>query len=250
MNDDQLLRYSRHIMLPQVDIAGQERICLGRVLVVGVGGLGSPAALYLAASGVGTLVLVDDDTVEISNLQRQIAHSEKRLGENKAESAAKAIEAINTTTKVEVFTSRLSEQALAEQIQRADVVLDCTDNFTTRKQINALCVQMQTPLVSGAAIRLEGQITVFDKRDADSPCYQCLYQLTDDENLSCSQSGVLSPLVGVVGAMQALEALKLLGKFGVPLVGRLGLYDAVFGEWRYMKLKRDSQCEVCGSAHP
>ena len=247
MNDDQLLRYSRHIMLPQVDIAGQERICHGRVLVVGVGGLGSPAALYLAASGVGTLVLVDDDTVEISNLQRQIAHTEHRIGENKAESAAKAIADVNTTTQVEVYTSRLSEHALGEQVQRADVVLDCTDNFTTRKQINALCVQMQTPLVSGAAIRLEGQITVFDKRDAESPCYQCLYQLTDDENLSCSQSGVLSPLVGVVGAMQALEALKVLGKFGTPLVGRLGLYDAVFGEWRYMKLKRDTQCEVCAT---
>lgn len=248
MKDEQLLRYSRHIMLPQVDIAGQEKICNGRVLIVGLGGLGSPAALYLGASGVGTLVLVDDDTVEESNLQRQVAHTEARIGQNKAESAKRAILDINRDVSVETYTQRLKDQALAEQVQRADVVLDCTDNFSSRKAINHMCVQMQTPLVSGAAIRLEGQLTVFDKRDADSPCYQCLYQLTDDENLSCAQSGVLSPLVGVVGTMQALEALKVLGGFGQPLVGRLGLYDAVYGEWRYMKLKRDNQCEVCG--HP
>lgn len=246
MNDDQLLRYSRHIMLPQVDIAGQEKICAGRVLIVGVGGLGSPAAMYLAASGVGTLILVDDDQVEISNLQRQIAHNEARVGVNKAASARKAVAELNRAVNVEVYSERLDDQALAEQVQKADVVLDCTDNFTSRKAINNMCVQMQTPLVSGAAIRLEGQITVFDKRDDDSPCYQCLYQLNDDENLSCAQSGVLSPLVGVVGTMQAVEALKVLGQFGQPLVGRLGLYDVMHGEWRYMKLKRDSQCEVCG----
>lgn len=248
MNDDQLLRYSRQIMLPQVDIAGQESLLAARVLIIGVGGLGCPAAMYLAASGVGTLVLADFDRVEVSNLQRQIAHTEQTVGELKVDSAAQMLRAINSGIDIEVVAEALVDDALLEQVTRADVVLDCSDNFTTRMAVNKTCVQSKTPLVSGAAIRLEGQLAVFDSRSSDSPCYACLYDIDGDENLTCSESGVLAPLVGVIGSMQALEAVKVLSKFNGSSSGKLLLLDAESLQWRQLNLPKDPACKVCGSA--
>jgi molybdopterin-synthase adenylyltransferase len=248
MNDDQLLRYSRQIMLPQIDVEGQEKILAAKVLVVGLGGLGCPVAMYLASAGVGTLVLADFDEVDVSNLQRQVAHTNDRVGENKAESAAKMIAALSPATETVCITERLKDEALQQQIAAADVVVDCTDNFTTRHAINAACVVQGTPLVSGAAIRLEGQVAVFDPRLADKPCYRCLYEDLDDENLSCSESGVLAPLVGIIGSVQALETLKLIADFGESLAGRLLTLDAHSMQWRELKLPRDPACPVCGTA--
>ena len=246
LTDEQLLRYSRHILLPQVDVQGQEAFARARVLIVGLGGLGSPVALYLAASGIGQLVLVDDDRVEISNLQRQIAHTEARLNKDKVASAAEAVAAVNRGIQVEAINKRLSEAELNEQVNRADVVVDCSDNFATRCSVNAACVKNKKPLVSGAAIRLDGQLAVFDSRREDSPCYQCLYEVTGEDNLSCAESGVLAPLVGVIGSLQALEVLKLVGRFGEPLVGRLLLFDAEHTQWRELRLRRDPACSICG----
>ena len=253
MNDEQLLRYSRQIMLPQVDIAGQENILAGKVLIVGLGGLGCPAAMYLAASGVGTLLLADFDRVELSNLQRQIAHTENRIGSLKVESAATMLRALNRQLVIETIEKSLAGEVLLRCVSDVDVVLDCTDNFTARREINHACVATKTPLVSGAAIRLEGQLAVFDARFDDSPCYACLYDLDEgeDENLSCSESGVLAPLVGVIGSMQALEALKLLSasrgknRF-MPSHGKLSLLDAKTLEWRQLSLPKDPACSVCG----
>ncbi len=246
LTDDQLLRYSRHILLPQVDVQGQEAFAKARVLIIGLGGLGSPVALYLAASGIGQLVLVDDDTVEISNLQRQIAHVESRIGQPKVSSAAEAARALNHLVKIETISHRLNEEQLQQQVEKTDVIVDCSDNFTTRTFINAACVRAKKPLVSGAAIGLDGQLSVFDSRRDDSPCYQCLYDVTGNENLSCAESGVLAPLVGVMGSMQALEVLKLIGNFGEPLIGRLLLFDAGQSRWRELHLRRDPTCGVCG----
>lgn len=245
MNDEQLLRYSRHLLLPQVDVVGQEKILAARVLVIGVGGLGSPAAIYLCASGVGELVLVDDDRVDESNLQRQVVHTEKTVGMAKVESARQQLAALNSSCKVITFERRLSEEDLREQVALADVVLDCTDNFTTRKQVNKACRTHQKPLVSGAAVRLEGQLVVFDFRQPTSPCYECLYQLTGDEDLSCAQNGVLSPVVGVIGTHQALEALRLIAGIGKVVSGRLGVFDAARNEWRYFTVNRDPECTSC-----
>ena len=247
LTDEQLLRYSRHIMLPQLDAAGQLAICQGRVLILGLGGLGSPVAMYLAAAGVGHLVLVDDDDVDISNLQRQVIHSEGRLGVNKAESAAEQLKALNAQLSVEVWRNRLSEAELAAAIEHVDVVVDCTDNFASRTLTNRLCVHARTPLVSGAAIRLEAQLTVFDAREESSPCYQCLYDLMGEDNLSCSESGVFSPLVGVLGSYQALETLKLLSGMGRSLVGRVQLFDAFSAQWREFRLRKDPACAVCAA---
>lgn len=245
--DQELNRYSRHILLPQVDVAGQLAFANAEVLIVGVGGLGSPVAQYLAASGVGRLVLVDHDQVEVSNLQRQVIHTENTLGMDKVHSAAQALAQLNPHCQVRPVNHVLTGDALAQAVKSAAVVVDCTDNFSTRVEINKQCFEQRTPLVSGAAIRAEGQVTVFDFRDSQSPCYQCLYDLTgNDQNLTCSQSGVLAPLVGVIGSTQALEVLKLLGGFGQALVGRLQLYDAMSGKWREFKLKRDAQCKLCG----
>lgn len=246
LTDDQLLRYSRHILLPQVDVQGQEAFARARVLIIGLGGLGSPVALYLAASGIGQLVLVDDDQVEISNLQRQIAHTEARLNQDKVSSAAEAIAAVNHGVQVEAINKRLSEAELNEQVNKADIVVDCSDNFATRCSVNAACVKNKKPLVSGAAIRLDGQLAVFDSRREDSPCYQCLYDVAGEGNLSCAESGVLAPLVGVIGSLQALEVLKLVSQFGEPLVGRLLLFDAEHTHWRELRLRRDPACSVCG----
>ena len=246
MNDEQLLRYSRQIMLPEFDIAGQEALLNARALVVGLGGLGSPAALYLAAAGIGALTLVDHDTVEVSNLQRQIIHDQQSLGMAKVESAAQRINAVNPDTDVRAVAAKLDDAALREAVGEADVVLDGTDNFAVRYAINAACIAERTPLVSGAAIRMEGQVAVFDPREADSPCYQCLYREAADEALNCAQNGVAAPLVGIVGSVQAMEAMKVVASVGQPLTGHVLYLDAKRMEWRKLRLPKDPDCPVCG----
>lgn len=216
-----------------------------KALVIGLGGLGSPVALYLAASGVGELELIDDDVVDASNLQRQIIHTEKTVGLKKVDSARQMLAAINSSVTVTVVPSRLHGAALEDRICSADVVLDCTDNFGTRQQINRACFNTKTPLVSGAAIRLEGQLTVFDFREPTSPCYECLYSLDGDEDVTCARNGVLSPVVGVVGASQALEAIKLVAGFGQPLVGELGVFDGAANRWRYLIFGKNPGCVCC-----
>lgn len=246
LSDEQLLRYSRQIMLPEVEIEGQEAWLNARVLIIGAGGLGSPVAMYLAAAGVGHLVLVDDDVVELTNLQRQIVHSTPALGKPKVESARITLQGLNPDTRITTIERRLSDAELAEQVAEADLVLDCTDNFSTRFAVNDACVAHRTPLVSGAAIRLEGQVAVFDPRQDDAPCYRCLYREGSDENLTCSESGVLAPLVGIIGSVQAMEALKVLAEIGEPLVGKLLLLDGRYMDWRSLKLRRDPECPCCG----
>lgn len=247
MNDQALLRYSRQIMLEQIDIAGQERLLAGHALVVGAGGLGSPVALYLAAAGVGRLTLADDDTVELSNLQRQIAHGTADLERPKAESARDAALAVNPGCEVRAVTARLSGEALAAAVADADVVLDCTDRFESRYAVNAACREAGVPLVSGAAIRFSGQLAVFDPRDAESPCYACLYPPGEggDEELRCAENGVVAPLVGLIGCFQALEALKLISGAGQPHRG-LSTFDGLGGQWRHFRVPRDPACPVCG----
>jgi len=245
MNDNELLRYSRQIMLPDVDVEGQEKLLAATVLIIGLGGLGSPVAMYLAAAGVGKLILVDDDNVDLSNLQRQISHTSAQVGKPKVESAAQLIRQLNPNVTLTLINSRIKERELAKQVEAADVVVDCTDNFSTRFAINQYCVQIKKPLVSGAAIRLEGQLSVFDARQPHSPCYRCLYAEVNDENLSCAQNGVLSPVVGVIGTLQAVETMKLIIGFGESMVGRLQLYDAKAGTWREFKLNKDKNCPVC-----
>ncbi|MDR5867664.1 HesA/MoeB/ThiF family protein [Halomonas koreensis] len=247
MNDQALLRYSRQIMLEQIDIAGQERLLAGHALVVGAGGLGSPVALYLAAAGVGRLTLADDDTVELSNLQRQIAHGTADLDRPKAESAREAALAVNPGCEVRAVTARLTGEALAAAVADADVVLDCTDRFESRYAVNAACREAGVPLVSGAAIRFSGQLAVFDPRDAESPCYACLYPPGEggDEELRCAENGVVAPLVGLIGCFQALEALKLISGAGQPHRG-LSTFDGLGGQWRHFRVPRDPACPVCG----
>jgi adenylyltransferase/sulfurtransferase len=247
MNDDQLLRYSRQIMLPSVGIEGQERLLEARVLIVGLGGLGSPAAMYLAAAGVGTLVLADFDQVDLTNLQRQIVHTSERIGELKVESARITLEALNPECKVETISKRLDEGELKQQIAKVDLVLDGTDNFATRFAINKACYETATPLVSGAAIRMEGQISVFTG-EPGGPCYHCLYPDEGEMDESCSANGVLAPLVGVIGSLQAVEAIKQLTGAGTTLGGRLLLLDALEMEWRTLRLSADPACPVCGTA--
>jgi molybdopterin/thiamine biosynthesis adenylyltransferase len=247
LSDNQLLRYSRQIMLGDVDIEGQQRWLDSRVLILGMGGLGSPVAMYLAAAGVGHLVLVDDDQVEMTNLQRQIAHNTASIGQSKVESAAATLAQINPDIEVTTRAERLDEAALMEQVANVDLVVDCTDNFATRFMLNRACVAHKKPLVSGAAIRMEGQISVYHPGVEGSPCYQCLYKEGEDEALTCSEAGVLSPLVGIIGSMQALEALKVLASIGTPLIGRLLLLDAKHMEWRSLKLSPDPECQTCQS---
>lgn len=247
MKDDELLRYSRQIMLPQFDIAGQERLLASRVLVVGLGGLGSPVALYLASAGVGSLVLVDDDTVDISNLQRQVAHTTARVGQSKVESAATAIGELNPGVKLKYLSHRLDEVELSALLNDIDLVVDCTDNFSARFLLNRTCVKAKVPLVSAAAIRMEGQISVFDPRNPDSPCYECLYSEGEDADLNCSENGVLAPMVGMVGTLQAIETIKILTCIGKSLCGRLLLIDGLTMEFREMKLGKRADCPVCGT---
>lgn len=245
MNDDQLLRYSRQIMLPQMDVAGQDKLLNATVLIIGLGGLGCPAAMYLASSGVGHLVLADDDEVDLSNLQRQVAHVTDNIGLAKVTSASQALKRLNDGVKVTELNQRLEGDALEQAIAGADVVLDCTDNFSTRFAINATAVKQQVPLVSGAAIRMEGQVSVFDSRSETSPCYQCLYQEGDGLQLSCSESGVMAPLVGIIGTLQAMETIKLLTGIGTTLTGRLLFLDARTMQFREMKLARNPACPCC-----
>jgi molybdopterin-synthase adenylyltransferase len=246
MNDQQLLRYSRQIMLPEVDLEGQEKLLNASVLVVGLGGLGSPVAMYLAAAGVGHLILADFDTVDLSNLQRQIAHTTARIGQTKVQSAKQMLRELNPDIKMTCIVEQLDDEALAQQVAGLTVVVDCSDNFTTRFAINAACVKNKVPLVSGAAIRLEGQVSVFDSRNSASPCYGCLYPEGADSDLSCAANGVLAPLVGVIGSVQALETIKIILGFGSSLVGRVQIFDASYNQWRELKLTRDPSCPACG----
>ena len=245
LNDDELLRYSRQILLPQIDVAGQLKLKASRVLIVGLGGLGSPVSLYLAAAGVGELHLADFDTVDLTNLQRQVLHDSRQIGVSKVDSAIARLTAINPQIRLLPHRAALDEDSLAAAVAAVDLVLDCSDNFTTREAVNAACVAAGKPLVSGAAIRLEGQLAVFDPRDATSPCYHCLYGHGSEAELTCSEAGVVGPLVGLVGSLQALEALKLLAGFGEPLVGRLLLIDALGSRFRELRVKRDAACSVC-----
>ncbi len=246
MNDSQLLRYSRHILLDEIGIEGQERILKAHALVIGVGGLGSPVALYLATAGVGHLTLVDHDTVDLTNLQRQIAHTEARVGQPKVESALQALLAINPQLKVTTLSERADAKRLDALVADADVVLDCSDNFTTRHAINAACVRHSVPLVSGAAIRFDGQLAVYDPKDASSPCYACVFPPdTEFEETRCATMGVFAPLVGIIGSMQAAEALKLLSGAGDPAVGRLLMLDGRKMEWNDIRLPRNPGCTVC-----
>ncbi len=248
MNDQALLRYSRQIMLEPIEIKGQERLLAGHALVIGAGGLGSPVALYLAAAGVGRLTLADADVVELSNLQRQIAHGMADLGHNKAESAREAALALNPDCRIEVLTEHLSGEALAAAVAAADLVLDCTDRFSSRYAINRACLAAGTPLISGAAIRFSGQLALFDPRDAESPCYACLYPPGEhgesDEAMRCAENGVVAPLVGLIGSFQALEAVKLLSGAGTPHRG-LSTFDGLSGEWRRYRVPRDPGCSHC-----
>jgi molybdopterin-synthase adenylyltransferase len=247
MTDDDLLRYSRHILLEEIGVEGQERIAASRVLVIGAGGLGSPVALYLGGAGVGQITLVDHDTVDLTNLQRQIAHAMPRIGQDKVASARQAMQAINPCVQVHTVNRRADAALLDELVAGMDVVLDCCDNFTTRQAVNAACVRHRVPLVSGSAIRFDGQVTVFDPRDAASPCYACLFPPdTPPEETRCATLGVLAPLVGIIGSLQAAEALKLLAPAGRPLTGRLLMLDGLRMEWTEIRVPRRQGCGVCG----
>lgn len=246
MKDEQLLRYARHLMLPDIDVAGQEKLLAAKVLIVGMGGLGSPVALYLAASGVGQLVLCDYDEVELSNLQRQIVHRTANLGEAKVASAAGNLTALNPDVSIRTVNSKLTQQQLQKEIAAADIVVDCTDNFDIRFAINRTCLATGTKLVSGAAIRMEGQLMVVDPQNPASPCYQCLYGEDASQPLSCADTGIAAPVVGVIGTLQALETIKLIIGLGETLVGHLLTFDAKFTEFRKLNLARNPNCPACG----
>jgi len=245
MDDQQLLRYSRQILMPQIGIEGQQKLSESSALIVGLGGLGSPVALYLAAAGVGRLVISDFDQVEISNLQRQILHRHADIGRSKAASARNTLQELNPEIEIIAIASKLEGGALAERIATADVVIDASDNFATRFALNDACVAARKPLVSGAAIRFEGQVAVFHNERDTCPCYRCLYKDEGELGESCSESGVLAPLVGIIGSIQALEAIKVLLNLGETLDGRLLLLDALTMEWRTLKLRKDPRCSCC-----
>lgn len=249
MNDQQLLRYSRHILLPEIGIEGQQKLLDAHALVIGAGGLGSPAALFLAASGVETLTLCDGDTVDLTNLQRQILHRTSSIGMPKATSAQAALAEVNPEVRVIALNERVEEARLLELAAQADVVLDCSDNFATRYALNRVCVQLKKPLVSGAATRFDGQVSVFDLRHAHTPCYHCLYpEQAHTEETRCAVMGVFAPLVGIIGSLQAAEALKLLLGAGTSLCGKLLLLDVLRMELRSLKLNKDDSCAVCSKA--
>lgn len=250
MTDDELLRYSRHILLNEVGIEGQERILAARALIIGAGGLGSPVALYLGSAGVGHITVVDHDTVDMTNLQRQVAHTVDRVGSPKVQSIQFAIAQLNPGVQVTAIAQRADAELLNRLVAQADVVLDCCDNFATRQAINAACVAHQKPLVSGAAIRFDGQLSVFDARDALSPCYACVFppEATFEET-RCATMGVFAPLVGIIGTMQAAEALKLISGAGRPLTGRLLMLDGRAMEFTEVRISRHAACPVCGTPH-
>ena len=246
MNDDQLLRYSRHILLPEIGVEGQEKLLASSALVIGAGGLGSPAALYLAAAGVGTITLADGDAVDLTNLQRQILHNTQSVGKPKASSGREALAKINPEVKVVPLEQRLQGEELALLVASSGIVLDCSDNFATRHAVNRACVRHHKPLVSGAAVRFDGQVSVFDLRDELSPCYHCLFpENAELEEVRCAVMGVFAPLTGIIGTVQAAEALKLLAGAGETLKGRLLILDALAMQWRTVKLVKDPACSVC-----
>jgi len=248
VDDHQLLRYSRHLLLDEIGHEAQERLLASTALVVGAGGLGCPAALYLATAGIGRILLADPDTVDLTNLQRQILHRESTVGLPKVESAQRALAQINSTIEVVPIAHRLAGDALDEAVGSSDVVLDCCDNFETRHAVNRACVKANVPLVSGAAIRFDGQLAVFDPRRPDSACYHCLFpEGQETEEVRCATMGVFAPLTGIVGTMQAAEALKIAGGFGEPMVGRLLLVDSRAMQLQSIRLARDPACPVCGS---
>ncbi|MFZ2123526.1 MAG: molybdopterin-synthase adenylyltransferase MoeB [Rhodoferax sp.] len=251
MTDDELLRYSRHILLNEVGIEGQERILAARVLIIGAGGLGCPVALYLGSAGVGHITIVDHDTVDLTNLQRQVAHTVDRVGSPKVQSLRAAIAQINPGVQVTAVQQRADAALLNQRVAQADVVLDCCDNFATRHAINAACVAHKKPLVSGAAIRFDGQLGVYDARDDQSPCYACVFppEATFEET-RCATMGVFAPLVGIIGTMQAAEALKLISGAGRPLTGRLLMLDGRAMEFTEVRIGRHAACPVCGAQHP
>jgi molybdopterin/thiamine biosynthesis adenylyltransferase len=247
MDDNQLLRYSRHILLDEIGIEGQQRLLQSHAVVIGAGGLGSPVALYLGTAGVGRLTLVDDDAVDLTNLQRQIAHDSARIGVPKAESAARSVAAINPEVRLQPLVQRADADLLDRLAAEADVLIDCSDNFRTRHAVNAACVARRKPLVAGAAIRFDGQISVYDLRSDDSPCYACLFPPGSGfEDVACSTMGVFAPLVGIIGSLQAAEALKLLAGVGTSLAGRLQMLDARSMEWSEIRVQRSPDCPVCG----
>ncbi|MDH4134821.1 MAG: molybdopterin-synthase adenylyltransferase MoeB [Gammaproteobacteria bacterium] len=248
MTDDQLLRYSRHILLEEIGIEGQQRILDGHALVIGAGGLGSPVALYLGSAGIGQLTVVDHDTVDVTNLQRQIAHSMERVGRPKVESIRAAITALNPDVQVHTIAQRADAALLGKLVAAADVVLDCSDNYGTRQAVNAACVRLRKPLVSGAAIRFDGQLAVYDPRNADSPCYACVFDPRESfEETLCSTMGVFAPLVGIIGTLQAAEALKLLSGAGTPIAGRMLMLDGRHLTFNEVRLPRNPGCPVCGN---
>lgn len=246
MNDQQLLRYSRHLLLDEIGIEGQEKLLAAHALVIGAGGLGSPVALYLASAGVGRITLVDHDEVDLTNLQRQVMHTTERVGQRKALSGKAALQAINPSVEVVALCERADDAKLAELVAQATVVLDCTDNFKTRHAINRACVNAKVPLVSGAAIRMDGQIAVFDPRSGETACYACLFPPDQQfDEVQCSTMGVFAPLVGIIGTMQAAEALKLIAGIGESLANRLLLLDAKYMEWTSIRTAKSPDCPVC-----
>ena len=249
MNDDQLLRYSRYILLPELGIEGQERLLASRALLIGAGGLGSPASLYLASAGVGRITICDGDAVDLTNLQRQIVHRTESIGLRKVESARATLRSINPEVEIVAIPERVDESRIAELTAEADVVLDGSDNFQTRHAVNRACVRLRKPLVSGAAVRFDGQVAVFDMRQPEAPCYACLFpESGDQEEVRCAVMGVFAPITGIVGTIQAAEALKLLSGTGEALTGRLLLIDALTMQLRTIKFRKDSACTVCGTS--
>ncbi len=250
MNDEQLLRYSRHVLLEDIDVDGQEKLLASHVLVIGVGGLGSAAAPYLAAAGLGTITLIDHDQVELTNLQRQIMHSQNSIGQNKAASGKSFLQQLNSGIQVNAIEGKASNELLDQLLPMVTIVLDCTDNFATRQMINRLCVKHQVPLVSGSALRFDGQISVFDSRNANSPCYACIFSPEEQlEEVSCASMGIFSPLVGIIGSMQAAQTLQVLIGFGEPLVGRMLLWNARTTQIDEIRISRNPECVVCGQTH-
>ncbi|PIT79149.1 molybdopterin biosynthesis protein MoeB [Limnohabitans sp. JirII-29] len=250
MNDDQLLRYSRHILLDDLGVEGQQRLLDSHALIVGAGGLGSPVAMYLAASGVGHITIADHDVVDLTNLQRQIAHTTERVGMSKVASATQAMQALNPEVRVSALAHKLDATELDALVPTVQVVVDCCDNFATRQAVNAACVKHRVPLVSGAAIRMDSQLAVYDARDAKSPCYACIFPPDEaPEEVRCATLGVLAPLVGVIGSLQAMETVKLLAGLGSRLTGRLQMLDGRSLEWNEVRLQRNPSCPVCSHAH-
>jgi adenylyltransferase/sulfurtransferase len=245
MNDQQLLRYSRQIMLPQIDIEGQQKLLAAKILIIGAGGLGSPVSMYLAAAGIGQITIYDDDEVDLSNLQRQVSHHTDDIGTDKVISTHKTLKKINPEVKVIPVKQRLEGKCLEKEVREADIVLDCSDNFKTRFAINEACVKYKTPLVSGAAIRFEGQVSVFTPGTNNSPCYNCLYLDSGEEMQNCATNGVIAPITGIIGSIQAMEAIKLIINIGEPLTGRLLLLDGLSMQWNEMKLRKNANCPTC-----